>query len=419
MMWPENRSDKVEKWLGDALEAARQRTGDEIARRRVWAQIENLPLKPEEPLRRSRSFALPAMTGALVVLGAVALLWLVPGADPGQVSQTPPSAAVVAQPTSSPLAPSPIVPETNTPPIRTGHEKARVALPGGAVVELDANSVLSWDAQRRPQVERGQARFEVAHQSSGHRFVVAAGPYLISVVGTRFHVAVAKDRVSVDVDEGVVEVSRGDRTVRLSEGDSWAGSVQGAVPSAAERRVLPGAVIRRASRGANRPSAAATPSLSSNAVTAPVADDSTAAPAAPAERPLAHSSLASASAELKQARAALNEGRSEDALEILAHCAQGTGPAAENAAYEMGRVLRDRLYRPKAAIAAWGQYRTRFPNGLLRAETDLSIMETWVSLGERKSALAEAEAFLSRHPHSERREEVSRLAARLRATTGP
>jgi hypothetical protein len=85
----------------------------------------------------------------------------------------------------------------------------------------------------------------------------------------------------------------------------------------------------------------------------------------------------------------------------------------------MGRVLRDRLHRPKAAVAAWNQYRGRFPHGLLRAETDLSILETLSSLGENKSALAEADAFLERYPRSERRQEVSKLAARLRATTGP
>jgi hypothetical protein len=158
---------------------------------------------------------------------------------------------------------------------------------------------------------------------------------------------------------------------------------------------------------------------------APVTNDpATVAPPANNSRPAALAEVvtpktAPASAELKQAHAALSEGRSEDALDILSHCAKGTGPAAENAAYEMGRVLRDRLHRPKAAIAAWNQYRTRFPHGLLRAETDLSVVETLASLGDSKSALAEAEAFLARYPRSERREEVSKLAARVRATTGP
>jgi transmembrane sensor len=416
MKWLENKTDPVEKWLGEALAAGQARTGDEVARRRVWARIEDLPLNGGAPVRRTRSFVLPVMTGALVAVGVVALLWLVP--RPGQVALQN-----VETGAANKIAPSPGVPADAIPgktkPIRTGSQKARVTLPGGAAVDLDVNSVLAWDAQRRPQVESGQARFEVPHQAPGNRFAVAAGPYVISVVGTKFRVGVTEGRVSVEVEEGVVEVSRGDRTVRLTEGDSWGGPVHGPAPSAAEHRS-----IRRTPRVAS----ASPPS-------SPVAAAPLFAPAPVVNEPLATAPLASssktatpeiaaagsipASAELKQARAALNEGRSEDALDMLSRCAKGTGPAAENAAYEMGRVLRDRLHRPKAAVAAWNQYRSRFPHGLLRAESDLSIVETLASLGENKAALAEAEAFLARYPRSERREEVSKLAARVRATTGP
>ena len=43
MKWLEQHgADDTEKWLGEALKAARQRTGDEVARRRVWARIEGL-----------------------------------------------------------------------------------------------------------------------------------------------------------------------------------------------------------------------------------------------------------------------------------------------------------------------------------------------------------------------------------------
>lgn len=417
MKWLENKTDPVEKWLGDALEAAQKRTGDEVARRRVWARIEDLPLNAGAPARRSRSFLIPVMTGGLVAVGVVALLWLVP--RPGQVAQPTPNPGIPTLP-----APSPTPAETmavKAKPIRTGSQKAKVALPGGAAVELDANSVLGWDAQRRPQVESGHARFEVAHQAPGNHFAVAAGPYVISVVGTKFHVGVAEGRVSVEVEEGVVEVSRGDRTVRLTEGDSWAGPMRGPAPSAAEHRSSVNRIARRPSHGtgASPEPVAPAPSFAP----APVANDPVMAPplaqSPMAAKPAVTASAVPASAELKEARAALNDGRSEDALDIFSRCAKGTGPAAENAAYEMGRVLRDRLHRPKAAVAAWNQYRTRFPHGLLRAETDLSILETLASLGENKAALAEAEAFLARYPRSERREEVSKLAARVRATTGP
>jgi ferric-dicitrate binding protein FerR (iron transport regulator) len=424
MKWLENRTDPVEKWLGGALEAAQARTGDEVARRRVWARIEDLPLNDEAPARRARSIARPVLAGTLLAaVGVVALLWLVPW--PGQLAQETPAPGAVAKAVPSPVAPSESI-ASETKPIRAGRQKAHVTLPGGAAVDLDANSVLGWDAQRRPQVESGQARFEVAHQAPGNHFAVAAGPYVISVVGTKFRVGVTEGRVSVEVEEGVVEVSRGDRTVRLTEGDSWAGPVRGPAPSAAEHRsAVNSSGARRATRLASASVSPASAAPPPDFAPIPVTNDlPTVAPPANTAKPSALAEVvtpktAPASAELKQANAALGEGRAEDALDILSRCAKGTGPAAENAAYEMGRVLRDRLHRPKAALAAWNQYRARFPQGLLRAETDLSVLETLASLGDNKSALAEAEAFLARYPRSERREEVSKLAARVRATTGP
>ena len=384
MKWLEQqRADDTERWLGEVLEAARQRTGDEVARRRVWSRLEGLPSGKDLPARRARSLALPALVGALVAVSVVAVLWVVPATRP-----TPSSVAAkrVAPAVASASQPGSVVPQvapqvSSATPVRTGRKPARVALAGGAGVELDANSVLSWDAERRPSVERGQARFEVPHQAPGERFAVSAGPYLISVVGTKFHVGVGDDRVSVEVEEGVVEVWRGARSVRLVEGDSWAGPIRGiASPTLGRRPSLAGASLRRAS-----------------------SEDG---PARVANGP--------GSVELTEARTALGEGRPEDALAMLTHCTKGVGPAAENAAYEVGRVLRDGLHRPQAAVAAWVAYRTRFPRGLLRAEADLSILETLARVGDKAAALAEAAAFLARYPNSERRDEVAKLAARVR-----
>ena len=387
MKWLTHESDRTEKWLSETLEAARQRTGDEVARRRVWAQIEGLQSSQDPPARRARSLALPALTGALVAVGVVAVLWMVPATRPTHLpaKRVAPAVASVSQP--GPVANRIASQVLSATPVRTGRgEKARVALVGGAGVELDANSVLSWDAEHRPSVERGQARFEVPHQAPGARFAVSAGPYVISVVGTKFHVGVDDDRVSVEVEQGVVEVWRGARSVRLVQGDSWAGPIRGLSSSEVEHRPSPaGASLRRVS-------ALASP--------------------APVEN-------GPAGVELAEARTALGEGRPEDALTMLNHCAKGVGPAAENAAYEMGRILRDGLGRPQAAVKAWVAYRTRFPNGLLRAETDLSILETLARVGDKAAALSEVESFLARYPNSERRDEVTKLAARLRGATGP
>jgi hypothetical protein len=45
-------------------------------------------------------------------------------------------------------------------------------------------------------------------------------------------------------------------------------------------------------------------------------------------------------------------------------------------------------------------------------------LETLGRVGDKAAALDEAESFLVRYPNSERRDEVAKLAARLRGATG-
>ena len=75
--------------------------------------------------------------------------------------------------------------------------------------------------------------------------------------------------------------------------------------------------------------------------------------------------------------------------------------------------MRDRLRQPSDAIAAWKRYRAQHPNGLLRVETDVSIIETLVSSGDSAGALSEANDFLKQHADSERRAEIARIAGDL------
>jgi tetratricopeptide (TPR) repeat protein len=201
---------------------------------------------------------------------------------------------------------------------------------------------------------------------------------VVTVVGTKFDVRVVNHSVGVEVTEGVVEVWRGSHSTRLVAGDSWHGPLY------------------------------------------PEEGQSIPASAAPAERPQALPAPAPKttlppSRGLPEAQAALQAGDTNKAVEILLRAAQGSGPAAENAAYELARITRYNLNRPRQAVALWDKYRTRFPAGLLRTETDLSIVETLSQLGDVGAALAEADAFLARHPASERRLDVQKLAERLRA----
>jgi hypothetical protein len=114
---------------------------------------------------------------------------------------------------------------------------------------------------------------------------------------------------------------------------------------------------------------------------------------------------------------ALAEGHPQKALEILETLARGMGPSAENAAYEVGKILRYDLKRPRQALAAWYRYRARFPYGMLRAETDISIVDALLVVGDKSGALTEANAFLSRYPDNERRGELTRIVQQLRGDT--
>jgi len=160
-------------------------TGDEVARRRVWSRLEGLPSGKDLPARRARSLALPALVGALVAVSVVAVLWVVPATRPtpsssgGKAGRSCSCVGVPAWFGGSPGCTPGFV-------CHAGANRSKAGPRGTGWwcrSRARCQSVLSWDAERRPSVERGQARFEVPHQAPGERFAVSAGPYLISVVG--------------------------------------------------------------------------------------------------------------------------------------------------------------------------------------------------------------------------------------------
>lgn len=88
------------------------------------------------------------------------------------------------------------------------------ALPDGSLVELNSNTQIEIDftrAQRQVRLLRGEAYFDVAHDSS-RPFVVAAGDNYVIAVGTAFAVRLyeAEDDFEVTVTEGRVAVSGSD-----------------------------------------------------------------------------------------------------------------------------------------------------------------------------------------------------------------
>jgi hypothetical protein len=431
--WLGQPANQVEADLAAGLEEARGRLPDEVTLRRLWSKVASPEL--ERPVR-SRW---PWFVGGVVTSSALAValaIWLVPQRQTPLMlsvfseggSSMPHTGAASAVPSVAPLAragTAPLAeeiteemddgPKAAEPPVLrapTPSTKAptmlrtlvgqhrRYRLRGGTVARLSPSSTMSVIAQNdtndRPTVEKGNVHFAVPHQAPGHNFSVTAGPYRIVVIGTKFRLHVETSHVAVSVDEGVVEVWRKHRLVRLASGDSWSSisehgglASDGPATGPAEPMVAPPA-----------PPAPVVPTPAP-AVTAPAPQAATPAVAPAPIDPM------------QEARAALAAGDAYRALDAYRAVIARGGTPAENAEYEIGRVMRDRLRQPGEAIAAWKRYRSQHPNGLLRVETDVSIIETLVKSGDGAGALGEANDFLKGHADSERRPEIARIAGDL------
>jgi len=152
-----------------------------------------------------------------------------PSAPPGRASPTPAPAPVVHIRWWRPVAwsglaaalllgaflgfralQSPAAPETRYATTTAGYERARLA--DGSTLELNTASaarVQFTSAERRVELESGEAHFEVAHDTA-RPFVVSAGGVAVRAVGTAFNVRFVSGAVEVTVTEGKVAVERAD-----------------------------------------------------------------------------------------------------------------------------------------------------------------------------------------------------------------
>lgn len=423
--WLTEPANQVEADLAAALDEARARVPDEVTMRRLWSKVASPDL---ETAGRSRW---PWFVGGVVTSSALAVavgIWVLPLLPHTQlriidgtvVSEKPPSAGPEVEPApkrgkepavaeessnggDTKVAPMPVAPKPAGPPTvvqtRAGQTR-KLALRGGTTVKVAQSSLMTVtpqsDGTDRPAVEKGDAAFSVPHQAPGRNFSVMAGPYRIVVIGTKFRLHVEGIKVAVAVDEGVVEVWRKHRLVRLATGDSWSSPydrsgvpVDGPATGPAEPQVA----------SPVPPPPAPTPPAPAPAPAIVTPPPAAVAPAAPDP--------------MQEAKAALAAGDPNRALDFYRAAITRGGPTAENAEYEIGRVQRDRLHQSSEAIATWKRYRSSHPNGLLRVETDVSIIEALVAAGDSSSALGEANDFLRLHADSERRAEIARIAGDL------
>jgi hypothetical protein len=486
--WLAVPGNPAEAALREALDQAASREADEVALRRVWAQVADLPAQnplamaadavreaaggpgamQPEPGRRSRGpwIVAASLAGATAALAFMLVQTRLQGPRAPQLSSNVPSTqrAVTAQPvpaapSASNVGSSVVAPAT----VRTAAgETLHLTLRGGTDVTVMSESALVLDDKDRPSVSVGEVVFQVPKQAPGHTFEVSARHYRVVVIGTRFSVRVDRERTAVGVSEGVVEVWTDHRIARVAAGESWSAAVEprpsdpaAAVPAAAAPRPQTGRTTRpsRVLAVSSAPSNRVAPARTTLAMAAPALPGGSSAPAAPpssmgvavasraaapavASAPAAVSAASAAAATsanddapapapgfapaaaaevplTAQARAARAAGDSRRALGLYRTLAQRGGAAGENAEYEIGRILRDNLHQPREALAAWQAYRSAHPRGLLRIETDLSVIETLIALDDNAEALAEATEFMRRYPESERRSEVARLAGDL------
>ena len=398
--WPDG-DDPVAAELRRALDEAQQRIPDDVTLRRGWAAIGNRPTSAAAAARGCRgsraAWPAPRRSRSRARRGCGRASCRRRRAGPGQ----PGRAGAAA--TSGDAA---------------AHARRR-RRGGAAAHERDAHR-----GQRRARRGRrgpvqgaapppGTPVRRARRELSGHRRRNAFG---VAVNGER--------RVDVDVDEGVVEVWNGDvRLARLEPGQRWnstpsdeardaparpaTGEPATAADKATEKPELPTSVPRtrrRRRRSSRRRACGCGPMRATAIRSARTASKQVAMLASPARR---------AARRRRAARAALAAAMRRARWRFTGRLAQKTGPVGENAAYEIGRhPERARAVRQRRGGLAplpFGDY----PNGILRVEADVSIIETLARAGEADDALAEATDFLRRRPDSERRGEIARLAGDL------
>ncbi|WP_188240930.1 FecR family protein [Stenotrophomonas maltophilia] len=99
--------------------------------------------------------------------------------------------------------------------VRSSDAPRVVRLDDGSTAVLDAGTALAFTfdgQQRRVQLLRGQAWFQVAHEQ--RPFQVEAGGGQIRDIGTAFSVSMQGATITTDVSEGVVDVRPGDGSVQ-------------------------------------------------------------------------------------------------------------------------------------------------------------------------------------------------------------
>jgi hypothetical protein len=269
-----------------------------------------------------------------------------------------------------------------------------LTLPDGSHIRLGPSSRMSVAAARRDAVrlvlEKGSADLQVAPQD--HRdLVVSAGGFDVTVVGTRFEVALGarpgEPRLRVSVREGKVKVRRaggvGDVTL-LGAGESWVDGPAAPPPA-------PSASTAPAAESAATPREAYA-KLGTEGFARAVS-------AAGPKDLFELAELARLNGDPRGAAEALNKLRTRH---------RGDGRAAL-AAFELGRLRMDALGDPAGAAEALRDALALAPGGTFREDAEARLVQAYQATGDRGRCQAARDAYLAHHPRGGHAKVVSRL----------
>jgi hypothetical protein len=440
--WPVPLRDR-DNSLGTAVREYARSTGESPGEAAAYTRV------AARVARRSRRASVLAagfvMAGALTI----AVVVLVEGhretaVSPSRVAFVSDSAAPISAAshrsataeTSLPAAPAPRNTLAPTPPPASIHLAALpVSLPAGPVTLVDqATAVLSADAVATGRAQagdteivlsKGSIELHVLPRTPGHDFAVNAGLYRFTVVGTAFTVSQTRSRLELAVSEGTVAVWRGvKRLAAVRAGARWSAEVSPAVsarPPALRTQAEPSSTVAlveplpRETPGLASPPVSTPAAAIAGAPSLPAAPTTTRPPAAPpAVSVVPDRAAASGPVALRRDCGGLAATkRAQEALTCYQEQAAQNGLAGETALYELARLWRDSFGELDRALAAFQAQRARFPNGVLRTEADLSIIELLPRLDRHADALAESAHFLTAHPKAERSGELHLLRGNI------
>jgi hypothetical protein len=315
--------------------------------------------------------------------------------------------------------------EVRTPQVAASAAQVRLGrvpapLPVGQVeLVAQASASLSTDAVASGRTQAGMTeivlnsgsiQLHVLPRAPGQVFVVRAGAYRFTVVGTAFTVAQTHSRIELVVREGAVAVSRGTRRLAtVGPGQQWATDIGPTVAM----DMLP--------READESLVAVPPNLPPQAplafapspATEPPTGDPPAGPRAALPARAATPTQAAAVVSHADCGQLAASNHAHEALTCYQDQAEQGGLAGETAQYELARLWRDSFGNLASALQAFQRMRSRFPGGVLRTEADLSIIEILPRLGRHSDALAESERFLIAHPEAGRSGEIHLLRGNI------